>query len=275
MKFDESLYPLIIGLGEIGSPLYEIVKSVYPKADWLDIEPKKVRDDPAIIHVAFPCNDQKKFVSAVKQYLSRFKPELVIIESTAPPGTTNKIKEVVSRKFMLVHSPLRGNVNEGVKKGLLGYTKYIGPIDKESGETAREYYTTLGIRTFICDSPRETELAKLWETTYKAVMISVFQEIARNCRRIDANYDQVTNFLKSTEDESKNIFGYVHTRPIMYPGYIGGHCIIPNAKLLHSKFRSKLIESVLESNEKRKRELEESEPKLQTLKKQTSKKLEG
>ena len=46
-------------------------------------------------------------------------------------------------------------------------------------------------------------------------------------------------------------------RPIYYPDYIGGHCLIPNTKILRSVYPSKLFEFIIESNEKREREVQQ------------------
>ncbi|MEM3549552.1 MAG: hypothetical protein QXV01_00455 [Candidatus Bathyarchaeia archaeon] len=44
-------------------------------------------------------------------------------------------------------------------------------------------------------------------------------------------------------------------RPIMFPGVIGGHCLIPNAELLLKAYDSEFLRLILKSNEKRKDEM--------------------
>ncbi|HKT21153.1 MAG TPA: hypothetical protein VJR06_00825, partial [Nitrososphaerales archaeon] len=75
--------------------------------------------------------------------------------------------------------------------------------------------------------------------------MSWFQEISRMCEHFGADFDQVVDFVGSTEREGKQ------PRPIYHPGVIGGHCIIPNAEKLESLYRSKFVEALLESNKKR------------------------
>jgi hypothetical protein len=41
----------------------------------------------------------------------------------------------------------------------------------------------------------------------------------------------------------------------MFPGVIGGHCIIPNTELLLRSYDSELLRLILKSNEKRKEEI--------------------
>jgi len=46
-------------------------------------------------------------------------------------------------------------------------------------------------------------------------------------------------------------------RPVMFPGVIGGHCLIPNAELLLKSYDSTFLRLILESNEKRKEEIKD------------------
>jgi len=240
---------LIVGYGEVGKPLFEIVRGVYTDVDWLDIEEKKIEGDHDVMHIAFPEQTQGSFISSTVQYIERFSPQLVLIESTVTPGTTFEIHRKVLGKALLCHSPVRGTIAEGMKKGLLQYTKFIGPTSSESGVKAKEYYETLGMKTHLCSSPIETELGKIFETTYRGLMMAWFQDVHRICRQFQAHENQVVEFIGSTEEEGKQ------PRPVFHPGVIGGHCIIPNAEKLYRVYHSKFVEALLESNRKRQEEL--------------------
>ena len=250
----ESLHKiLIVGYGEVGRPLFETVRGVYPDVEWLDVVEKKINVNPDIMHITFPEQVHEDFVSSSVRYVERFSPELVLIESTVTPGTTFEIQSKVNRNVLLCHSPVRGNMTEGMKRGLLQYTKFIGPVSEEAGKKASAYYESLGLKTHICSSPIETELGKLFETTYRGLMMSWFQEIHRICKHFEAHYDQVVEFVGSTEKEGKQ------ARPVFHPGVIGGHCIIPNAEKLHLAYPSKFAEALLESNRKRQQEMSEED----------------
>ena len=180
---------LIIGFGEIGKPMYELAKGIYPQVDWLDIDNRKVSIHPSVVHICYPEADPKKFIQASTSYLEKFKPRLALIESTVSPGTTNAIHEAIGKQTLVCHSPVRGNMTEGMKRGLLQYTKYIGPTSSEAGRQAKEYYESLGLRTSVMRSPAETELGKIFETTYRGLMMAWFQEINRMCEHFDASFD--------------------------------------------------------------------------------------
>jgi UDP-N-acetyl-D-mannosaminuronate dehydrogenase len=97
----------------------------------------------------------------------------------------------------------------------------------------------------------ETELAKLFETTYRAWMIACFQEMHRISRSFEANCEEVVDFLEDTHRVRLD-------RPVMFPSVIGGHCLIPNTELLLKGYDSEFLRLILKSNEKRKKEVEDN-----------------
>jgi len=153
------------------------------------------------------------------------------------------MKVYEATKVPICHSPVKGRTADGMKRCLLWYTKFIGGVKREFAEMAARYYESLGFKTYICDSPLETEFAKIINTTYYGILIAWFQEIYRICKQFNLNYKQIIEFIKRTEEGG-------HPRPVMIPNYIGGKCVIPNAHLLYRKFKSKFIEALLESNER-------------------------
>ena len=110
----------------------------------------------------------------------------------------------------------------------------------------------MGLKVKILKSCAETELAKLFETTYRAWMIACFQEMHRITRTFNADFNEVVDFLEDTHRIRLD-------RPIMFPGFIGGHCLIPNTELLLQLYDSKFLRLILESNIKRKRELKDKQ----------------
>jgi len=72
----------------------------------------------------------------------------------------------------------------------------------------------------------------------------------RMSRHFDADFDEVVDFLEDTHRLRLD-------RPIMFPGFIGGHCLIPNTELLLNVYDSEFLHLILKSNEKRKREIKD------------------
>ena len=165
-----------------------------------------------------------------------------------PPGTTQKIYEI--SKVPIVHSTVRGMHKslEAMKKDMLFWTKYIGGTTKEAANAARKHFEKLGLKVKILKSPIETELAKLFDTTYRAWMIACFQEMHRISRSLGADFDGIVDFL---EDTHRVRFD----RPIMFPDVIGEHYLIPSAELLLKNYDSEFIRLLLKSNGKRKQEI--------------------
>lgn len=250
---------LVVGLGEVGLALFELLKQSRKfEVYGLDINEKKMREigqaglpsTISIMHICYPCFDPEEFVKITAQYMNRFEPQLTIINSTVVPGTTEKIYKLSNCR--VVHSPIRGvhKSVESMKRDLLFWTKYIGGTNTESAKLASKHFKLAGFKTKVLHNCLETELAKLFETTSRAMLIAWYQEMHRISKFFDADFDEVVDFL---EDTHRIRFD----RPVLFPGIIGGHCLIPNAKLLLKAYCSQFIKLVLESNEKRKKEIKE------------------
>ena len=252
---------LVVGIGEVGRSLFELLKQNNKfDVSCLDIDKEKIQNiqqsnipkEVDVLHVCYPCSNQEEFVKTTVNYMKKFKPKLTIINSTVPPGTTKNIHKLFGDH--IVHSPIRGMHTsiETMKKDLLFWTKYIGSVDKESADLASRHFEELGLKTKVMTGTTETELAKLFSTTYRAWMIACFQEMHRISKKFGADFNQITDFL---EDTHKVRFD----RPIHFPGIIGGHCLISNAELLSKSYDSEFITLILKSNEKRKKEMEDTE----------------
>ena len=244
---------LVVGYkGEIGSALFSVIKhsgkyNVLGK----DVKDVEVKDDINIMHICIPFLDN--FVDVVDDYVSKYNPELVIINSTVSPGTTKQIYEKC--KCKLVHSPVRGK-HPNIDEGLVKAVKFIGPLDEISADMAKEHFESLGIKTEVLKSPMETELGKLFSTTYYALCIAYHQEMERICKKYNADFNQtVTRFNETYNDLCKKINPKV-PRPVLFPGPIGGHCLMPNIKLLKKDIKSDFFDAIEKSDEKKKQDLE-------------------
>ena len=225
---------IVIGLGEVGEALMEIVKSKHPTFGVdIDLPASVSRCD--VMHVCFPFQSDK-FVGQVVEYIPRYRPALSLIQSTVAPGTTRSI--AVESGTAVVNSPVRGK-HIRMQAEMLHYAKFVGALDQQSGERAVEHFEGLGMKTKLLGSPEATEIAKLTETTYFGLMIAWAQEIERYCVKLGINYDEVVSFY----DEIKFF------PPVKYfPGVIGGHCVMPNIDILLQTFPSGLLQAIVQSN---------------------------
>jgi UDP-N-acetyl-D-mannosaminuronate dehydrogenase len=253
---------LIVGLGEIGHTLFALYNEVKEKFLFygLDLDQKKmsalsqskdkVPTKVDTLQVCLPCGSQEKFADIIKGYVEQYKPKLTIINSTVPPGTTLKVAAVC--KGLVAHSPARGVhiSSEHMIWEMKRWTKYVGGADAEASKAAKTHFKNMGLKVKVLKSCRETELAKLFETTYRAWMIVCFQEMHRISRAFEVEFDEVVDFIEDTHKERFD-------RPVMFPGVIGGHCLIPNTELLLKSYDSELLRLILKSNEKRKEEIKD------------------
>lgn len=255
---------LVLGLGEIGGTLFELLKENEDKFTvyGLDLDPAKMKafgqsdskmpQSVDTLHVCLPCSNRDVFTNATVNYAKRFKPKLVIINSTVPPGTTMEVH--AQCKCLVAHSPSRGvhRNPEYMKWEMKRWTKYVGGADQKSTVAARKHFEKMKLKVKTLKSCKETELAKLFETTYRAWMVACFQEMHRISRKFDADFDETVDFL---EDTHRVRFD----RPIMFPGPIGGHCLIPNTELLLGVYDSDFLRLILSSNQKRKEEIKDKQ----------------
>jgi UDP-N-acetyl-D-mannosaminuronate dehydrogenase len=262
---------LIIGLGEIGHTFFSLLSekkdcfTVYgldldeAKMHELGQSKSKVPAKIDILQVCLPCGNPDKFAQIIAQYAAQYQPKLVINNSTVPPGTTLKVAELC--KCPVAHSPSRGVhiTAEHMVWEMKRWPKYVGGATPQAAKAAKAHFEKLGLKVKVLKSCKETELAKLFETTYRAWMIACFQEMHRISRAVGADFNETVDFLEDTHRKRLD-------RPIMFPGFIGGHCLIPNTELLLKSYDSDMLRLLLASNEKRKEEMKNPEIKAEAEK---------
>jgi UDP-N-acetyl-D-mannosaminuronate dehydrogenase len=225
---------IVVGLGEVGKALMEIVKSKH-QTFGVDINLPASVSRCDVMHICFPFQSDK-FVGQVVEYIHRYRPALSIINSTVAPGTTRSI--AVESGTAVVNSPVRGK-HDRMQAEMLHYAKFVGALDPQAGQRAVEHFEGLGMKTRLLSSPEATETAKLTETTYFGLLIAWAQEIERYCEKLGVNYDEVVSFYEEIK----------FFPPVKYfPGVIGGHCVMPNIDILLQKFPSALLQAIVQSN---------------------------
>ncbi|HLH03514.1 MAG TPA: hypothetical protein VKX25_12135 [Bryobacteraceae bacterium] len=226
---------VVVGLGEVGKPLLDLVSEYYD-AVGVDISPVQGVGSVDVLHICYPF-EIEDFVGETARYIERFQPAVTIINSTVGVGTTRAVAERTGAA--VVNSPVRGK-HARMLEELRSYTKYLGPVREADGELAAKHFEGMGVKTRTLSAPEATELAKLAETTYFGLMIAWAQEIERYCDRAGQNYDDVASFF----DEIS-----FFPRVKYFPGVIGGHCVMPNIEILSKFGKSVLLDAIQCSNE--------------------------
>ncbi|HWB29091.1 MAG TPA: nucleotide sugar dehydrogenase [Vicinamibacterales bacterium] len=163
-------------------------------------------------------------VSAVEMIAEHLRPgQLVILESTTYPGTTDEVvKPILERRglvagadFFLAFSPER--VDPGNEKWTThNVPKVVGGLTPTCAALAKALYGASVETVVEVSSPRVAEMVKLLENTFRAVNIGLVNELALMCDRLGINVWEVVDAAATKP------FGFMP----FYPGPgLGGHCI--------------------------------------------------
>src|SRR5262245_32677349 len=215
-------------IGDVASSrVSELVKSERLRAT---TDFKHLTDcDAIIICVPTPLRKTKEpdvsFIMAAAEEIKKRlrRGQLVILESTTYPGTTDEVllpmfEETglkLDADFLLAFSPERvdpGNTQFQTHN----IPKVVGGVTDDSTEVAAYLYSQIVKDVHAVTSARVAEAAKLLENTFRAVNIAMANEMARLCYALDIDTWEVIRAAATKP------FGFMP----FYPGPgIGGHCI--------------------------------------------------
>ena len=187
------------------------------------------KQDAVIMCVPTPLRKTKEpdisyIIDASKKIAKNLKTEqLIVLESTTYPGTTDEVIQPILEKsglkagkdFYLAFSPER--VDPGNKKyNTANIPKVIGGINNQSTLVAKALYSQINSNIIPVSSSRVAEMVKLLENTFRSVNIALVNEMAIMCDCLDIDVWEVI------EAAATKPFGFMP----FYPGPgIGGHCI--------------------------------------------------
>jgi len=229
----------ILGYGEIGKAIAKFYKN--PKIK--DLKRDDGLEGADILHICIPWS--KKFTAIVAKEIKKIKPQLTIIHSTVALGETKKLADKFHGR--VVHSPVRGT-HPHLYQGIKTFVKYIGADDKEAGQLAERHLNSLGIKTKLFYPSITTELGKLLDTTYYGICIAWHKEMKKICDKFGVDFDKaVTDFNKTYNEGYAKLGKNNVIRPVLYVDNnpIGGHCVVPNAKILKKYSKSEAIDLIL------------------------------
>jgi UDP-N-acetyl-D-glucosamine dehydrogenase len=170
--------------------------------------------DPDMTHIIAAAD-------AIAKYLRRG--QLIILESTTYPGTTDEVIRPLfeksglraGRDFFLCFSPERvdpGNPDFKTKD----ISKVVGGVTERCGALGALLYGQITPHVVKVKTARNAEMAKLLENTFRIVNIGLINELAVAAKNLNVDIWEVIDAAKSKP------FGFMP----FYPGPgIGGHCI--------------------------------------------------
>lgn len=185
--------------------------------------------------------------AAVRKVLPLLKEEdLLIIESTSPVGTTEKMKNIIfaerpelEGRIFMAYCPERvlpGNVIHE----LVHNDRVVGGIDEESAEKAISFYRHFVKGNLYKTDSKTAEMCKLTENSSRDVQIAFANELSLICDKAGVNVWELIQLANK------------HPRVnILQPGCgVGGHCIAVDPYFLTADFpyESQLISKAREIN---------------------------
>lgn len=200
--------------------------------------------DVAVITVPTPLRESvpdltyiEESARSLAEYLRRGS--TVVLESTTYPGTTEELLVPILESgsglragvdFYVGYSPER--IDPGNKKwGFVETPKVVSGLNEESLKRVQAFYDSIVDITVPVSSPKEAELAKLLENTFRHVNIALVNEMAVFANQLGVN------IWESIEAASSKPFGFMKFTP--GPG-VGGHCLPVDPSYLSWQVRRKL-----------------------------------
>jgi UDP-N-acetyl-D-glucosamine dehydrogenase len=164
--------------------------------------------------------------------------QLIILESTTYPGTTDEVVRplleasglVAGRDFHLAFSPERIDPGNPVY-GMKNTPKVVGGHTPECTRKAVAFYSRFVDTVVPTRGTREAEMAKLLENTYRHINIALVNEMVKFCHELDIDLWDVIAAARTKP------FGF----QAFYPGPgVGGHCIPIDPNYLSYNVKAKL-----------------------------------
>ena len=221
---------IILGMGEVGSTLFELLVQRGFNCVGIDSDKSKCKnysennpiENPEYLHVCLP-GELNDFIGITTSWINKISNlHVVIIHSTVKPGTTKNIQD----KFDLpvLFSPVRG-VHRRFLEDIKKYTKFISSDKTEINPKIKLELEKRFQKIQWMSTTKTAELAKiLVDTTYYGWLINYAQITKMICDKEKIDFDEMWKFADEIHENLGN-------RPKMYPGIIGGHCVIPNLSL--------------------------------------------
>ena len=205
------------------------------------------RFDVAVITVPTPLREGAPDLSFIDRAGEQLAPLLtvgatVVLESTTYPGTTEERLAPVLEEgsglragadFHLGYSPER--IDPGNQTYTLANTpKVVSGIDPTSLASVQHFYDQIVDTTVAVSSPKEAELTKLLENTFRHVNIALVNELAMFAA------DLGIDVWEAIDAASTKPFGYMRFTP--GPG-VGGHCLPVDPSYLSWQVKRRLGQS--------------------------------
>jgi UDP-N-acetyl-D-mannosaminuronate dehydrogenase len=224
---------VILGMGEVGTTLFEILEERGVNCIGIDNKKSKCKnyfenksvENVELLHICIP-GEIKDFEEVVKYWINKMRGlKAIMIHSTVRPGTTKNIQKNLD--LPVLFSPIRG-VHRRFLEDMRRYSKFVSsdmPLDMEIKTGLEKRFEKIQWMS----TTKTAEFAKiLVDTAYYGWLINYAQITKMICEEEKIDFDEMWKFADEIHEKLGN-------RPKMYPGIIGGHCVIPNLNLVNNE----------------------------------------
>ncbi|NMA82301.1 MAG: nucleotide sugar dehydrogenase [Epulopiscium sp.] len=225
---EEVVHALNQGKIIIEEPYLDIMVQAAVTSENLTAATEPCQADVFIIAVPTPMEADKtanmKYVESATRSIVPYleKGNIVILESTSPPGTVEELLVpilaesglCIGEDVLVAHSPERVLPGK-ILMELVENNRIVGGINQRSCEAVRDLYRTFVKGEIFLTDAKTAEMCKLMENTYRDVNIALANELAKICEAMNISAWEVI--------ELANKHPRVH---LHQPGPgVGGHCL--------------------------------------------------
>lgn len=240
---------VIIGCGEVGKALYARIKPYLNIIHRVDtkknmMEARMEKYDYMLVTIPVDINRDDKpetdaFIDVIREYKRKFNPKCIIVFSTVPIGTCEKLE--------CAHAPIEGK-HPNLRGSFKHWNFMLGYDGTDKLYDYVFFFKLIHAQVNVLPS-RFTEFLKLQSTLMYAVNIEFARWANEMCKEINMTYNWVEKYNENYNELYKKLSGFEHIRRyILYPPekQLEGHCVIPNAKMIEASHSNRFSKLVLE-----------------------------
>lgn len=227
----------MVGFGEIGRAVCEVFGDKHN----IDIYDAEFKERPTgiydILLVAIPYTD--KFIDIVNGYRVDYGVKATVIFSTVAIGATRKIPGAA-------HSPVEGKHPE-LAKSIRIMPRWVGGHNN----VIARFFKEAGFEPVYVEMPEWTEFLKLSSTSLYGLNIEFARYRKSVCDKLGMDFGLVKRFDWHYNELYDSLGMPQFQRYILDPpeGNIGGHCVVPNARILDKQYPSLFLKEIYRDKE--------------------------
>ena len=251
----------IIGQGYVGTALKEGFQDfyqveTYDKYDLGKSTHSKISDIVELSDVIFVCvptpmrQDGSCYTGIVEEVIREINEnangQIVVIKSTVPPGTTDRINEEYTHSTVIFNPEFLTEAN--FIQDFKNQSRIILGGDRKGTNIVRQIYSRIFPNaTIVKTGAKHAEMVKYFTNCFLATKVSFANEMYNICNQLDLDYDKIVEY--ATYDERLGKSHWAVPGPDGDFGY-GGHCLPKDLSAIVSEFDTYgLLEAVEQVND--------------------------